>query len=233
MEGERQKLESAKSEVESLQTGSFRMLLDGGWEDEEVRDACIDAVCKYLQDQGADAVLLAALPKALARKPADCGAFDKITLDEASALFSSKVAESSSKLAEKEEEFEDIKAEHTGASAVRDLAWEKVCSTLEIRSTAEAALQQATVEKKLASSKVLDQESTLATLLSEAAIADAKVQQLDTAISGFALLEAGEPPQAQEEDKENSNKENVAAPTSEPTKTVAMEVDQGAVAATA
>merc|ERR1712232_689544 len=67
METERQKLESAKAEVESLQTGSFRMLLDGGWEDEEVRDACIDAVCSYLKDQGADAVLLAALPKALTR----------------------------------------------------------------------------------------------------------------------------------------------------------------------
>merc|ERR1712031_148689 len=143
------------------------------------------------------------------------------------------VAESSRLLAEKDEEFADIKAEHTGAGAVRDLAWEKVCAHLEARSTAEAELQQATVEKKLAQSKVMDQESTLATLQSEASLTDAKVQQLDTALSGFALLEAGEPQEADKENKDDGeNKENVMN-SEGPTKSVAMEVDQGAVAATA
>jgi len=208
---EQQKLEAAKAEAESIQNGTFRMLLDGGWEEEEVRDMCIDGVCGYLQAEGADVVLLAALPKALLLRPAECGAFDKIAVDEACRLISEKVAACTAQLANSAERFDDVNAEHLGAWAILDLAREKVQAVTEVQSNADASLKSATVDKKLALSKVMDQDATVNTILSEATLAEAKVQQLDLALVALTQLETGE------ELVDKENKENVVLP---------MEVDQ-------
>lgn len=221
---ERQRIEAAKNEVESILTGSFRMLLDGGWEDEGLRDACIEAVCSYLVSASADVVLLASLPKALGRRPTEHGVFDKIAVDEASRVLSEKVAECTAKLAEGEEQFEDAKAEHTGAWAVLDLAREKVQAASEVRDKADATLQTAAVDKKLALSKVMDQETILEALRSETKLADGKVEQFELALSAFAQLESGE-------DADMENKENVVSV--EEVKGKAMEIDQAQVAITA
>merc|ERR1719262_1838030 len=125
------------------------MLLDGGWEDEEVRGACIEGVCGYLSNEGADVVLLASLPKALARRPTEYGTFDKIAVDEALRFLSDKVAECTAQLAEGEEQFEDAKAEHAGACAILDLAREKVQAATEVRDNADTAHQNAIVDKKV------------------------------------------------------------------------------------
>jgi len=223
---ERQKHEAAKAEVESVQNGTFLTLLGGGWEEEEVRDMCIEGVCGYLQSEGADVVLLAALPKAFRCRPAECGAFDKIAVDEASRYISAKVAACNAQLAQGAEEFEDITAEHSGAQAILDLAREKVEAASKVRDSAEAALSSATVDKKLALSKVMDQDTALAASLSESVLADAKVQQLDLALRSLAQLEAGEV--AETENKENvmeGSKENIMEVDDE-SKVQAMALDQ-------
>jgi hypothetical protein len=219
---ERQKLESAKAEVESVQNGSFRMLLDGGWDEEEVRDVCIEGVCEYLNNVGADAVLLAALPKALKFRPAECAGFDKIVVDEALSAISAKVAECTAQLAQGEEHFEDGNAEYMGACAILDLARETVQAASKACDDAETALQSATVDKKLALSKVLDQDSVLANLLAESTLVDARVQQVEQALQAFALLEAGD----------DGDKENVMQTASD-CKAIAMDVDQVQVGITA
>merc|ERR1719498_823906 len=99
---EKQKAEAAKAEVESVKNGSFQMLLDGGWEDEEVRDACIEGVCNYLQEQREDVVLLAALPKALSFPPARRGPFDNIAVETALGAISQKVTTLGEQLAMEE-----------------------------------------------------------------------------------------------------------------------------------
>lgn len=139
------------------------------------------------------------------------------------------MAECNARLAEKEEEFEDIKAEHAGARAILDLAHEKVQAASDVRDAAESSLQQASVEKKLAQSKAMDQDQTLATLLSEAALTDGRVQQLDIALSALAELEACTGDAESKENIENmANKENMMA-VEEPSKGTPMAVDQGAV----
>lgn len=198
---ERQTLEAAKGEADSIQNGSLQMLLDGGWADEELRDACIDAVCSYLKSEGADGVLLAALPKAFGCRPAECGAFDKIAVDEAVRAISDKVAACATQLAEGDERLEDVKAQYLGAWAISDLAREQVQAASEVRDNADSALQRATVDTKLAQSKVTDQDLILSTCLSESTIFDAKLKQLDVALSALAQLEAGE--EAEQENKEN------------------------------
>lgn len=200
LSAERQRLESEKAEVESVKSGSLRMLMDGGWEEEEVRDACIDAVCHYLQSQGSDAVLLAALPKALKRKPAECGPFDKMAVDEAFRFVSAKVDSLEAQLAAGQEELDDAIAVHLGAWAILDVAGDKVSLANEERDAADAAVQNAVVEEKLAASKVMDQDTVLATILSEATLLQSKAQQLDLALNALSTLEAA----GQEEDKENA-----------------------------
>jgi len=210
-EAERQKLEEAKAQVESVKNGVFRTLLDGGWEDEEIRDVCIDGVCSYLSSEDTDAVLMAALPKALAHRPTEWGVFDKIAVDEALRVISDKVTLLTTQLADGAEKFEDAKAEHSGAWAILDLAREEVQELSEVRNGSDRALQNATVETKLAFSKVLEQETTLKALLSESGAVDAKVQQLDLALSYLAELEAGE-----------DNKENAMAVDIESKKDISM-----------
>jgi hypothetical protein len=197
------KLEAAKAEVESIQTGSFRMLLDGGWEDEEVRDACIDAVCSYLSTESADVVLMAALPKALALRPADHGTFDKLVVDEALRLLSEKVNECNAKLEQEADALEDITAEHLGVWAIADVARDKEVVANEEFDKANAALQNATKSKKLALSEATEQQALLETIASEASAMHSKVQTIDVALSSLSKLEAGEII-----DKENVDKEN-------------------------
>lgn len=220
----RQKLEADKAEIESVQNGSFRMLLDGGWEDEELRDECIDAVCSYLKTEGADVVLLAALPKALRHRPADCGNFDKVAVDEALRVISEKVSTCATQLAEGEEAYEEVKAEHLGAWAISDVAREKELAASEERDTAYGALQDRIVDKKLAVNAVDEQNSTLTSSLSKQALADGKVLQLDVALGAFAQLEAGEEEEADKENKE------VAPAVAADGKGDAMAVDETPVA---
>lgn len=222
---EHQKIEEAKAELESINNGSLRMLLDGGWEEEEVRDACIDGVCSYMGGEDADAVLLAALPNALRCRPAECGAFDKIVVDEVSRFFSQKIAACEAQLAQGQESVDDAIAEHTGAWAILEMAREKVEATIEVRDSADAALGRATVDKKLAQSKAMDQDETLATMLAEAALAEGKVRTLNVALSSLAELEAGEPPV-------NADKENAMA-VDEEVKSAAIAFDHLPVAMTA
>jgi len=220
---ERQTLEAAKAEVESVKDGSFQMLLEGGWEDDEIRDACIEAVCNYLREENADVVLLAALPKALSFPPAKRGPFDTISVEEANRVFSEKVSGLVGQLAAGQEKWEDATAEHLGAWAVFDVARDQERAASESRDSACASLQTAIEENRLAAAKVVEQELSLGGKLAESTLLEAKVQQLELALRSLAQLESGElleKENAMEVDKENQqnvvsadmeNKENVVA----------------------
>jgi len=209
---EQEKLEAGKAEVESIQNGSFRVLVDGGWEDEEVRDVCMDGVCGYLTAQGVDAVLMAALPKALGLRPEDRGAFDKASIEAANTFILEKVASCNADVSQGDEKFGDIKSEHLGAWAILDLAKEEVAAATQVRDNSESELQKATVDKKLAHSKVSEQDAALADLLAESTMADAKVQQLEQALNAIVQLEAGEPEiQAEKDDAMEVDAENTVA----------------------
>jgi len=240
LSAEKQELEEAKAEVESIKNGSFQMLLDGGWEDDEVRDACTEAVCNYLQEQGGDVVLLAALPKALSFPPAARGPFDTIAVDAASNAFLEKIAELTKQVDAAEEKCEDADAEYLGAWAISDVARDQEQLASEERDRADVSLNTLIVEKKVAASNVIDQDATLAAVLSQSTLLDAKVEQLDRAIAGLAILEAGEEESPMAVDKENcenamvvdkENNGNVVAETDE--KSSVMAIEQLPVAMTA
>jgi len=210
---EKEKLEVSKAEVDSVMNGSFQMLLNGGWEDDEIRDVCIAAVCDYLTEEDGDVVLMAALPKALLFPPATRGTFDTIAIDEAHRTISEKVSAIDVQLAAGEEKFEDATAESLGAWAIWDVARDNENIACEVRDKVDAELQAATVDKKLAVSNVHDQDATLANALSQATLLESKVQQLDLALAALTQLETGELLEkelAKEEDAMVVDKENVS-----------------------
>jgi len=206
---EREKLEVSKAEVDSVMNGSFQMLLNGGWEDDDIRDVCIAAVCEYLTEENCDVVLMAALPKALLFPPAKRGTFDTIAIDEAHRTISEKVSAIDVQLAAGEEQFEDATAESLGAWAIWDVARDHERTASEVRDKVDAELQAATVDKKLAVSNVHDQDATLANALSQATLLESKVQQLDLALAALTQLKTGELLEKEEDamvvDKENAS----------------------------
>merc|ERR1711865_10840 len=86
----------------------------------------------------------------------------------------------------------DATAEHLGAWAIFDCARDQERAATEARDSADSSLQTATENKKLAVAKAMEQEAGLAMKLSEATLLEAKVQQLDLALTALAQLESGE-----------------------------------------
>merc|ERR1712224_925751 len=115
VEAKRVEIEAARAEVESVLNGSFLCLMDGGWGDEEVRDLSITGVCDYLSSQGSDPVLMAALPKALLRRPVERGPYDRLAVEEAQRSLSEKLEDLVAKLADGEMLKENAWATHLGA----------------------------------------------------------------------------------------------------------------------
>jgi len=189
---ERKEREDAKAEVASVLDGSLRMLMDGGWGDDEMRDDSIAGVCAHLKTLGADPALLAALPKALSNKPADRGVFDNISVDESYKVLSAKAQAVTENLAEGAAQFEEVNAEFLGAWAIWEDAKEcETAASFEV-SASEAALKSATRETKTAQTKVNGLEQQIGVLTAQRTLLDARVEQIDLAFQAFETLEKGE-----------------------------------------
>jgi len=74
-------LKKELEQVSSIIDGSLRMLLDGGWEDDEMKTDSVEAVREYLVAIGVDTVLITAAPHALAITPERRAPFDKVTVE--------------------------------------------------------------------------------------------------------------------------------------------------------
>jgi len=189
---DRKERENAKAEVASVLDGSLRMLMDGGWGDDELRDASIEGVCTHLKTLGSDPALLAALPKALSNKPADRGVFDNMAVDESHKVLSTKVQAVTEKLAEGAAQFEEVNAEFLGAWAIWEEAKDREVAASSEVSTSESALKIATRETKMAQTKVNELEQQIGVLTAQRTLLDAKVEEIDSAFQAFETLEKGE-----------------------------------------
>jgi len=115
-------MQQDRSRVAAIVEGPFKMLLDGGWDDEETMSEANDAVQSFLVEICADKVVLAAAPLALATKPADRAQYDTMCIDLVSKLLSDHLAGIDSKLQASETEEVETKAEILGLWAIADCA---------------------------------------------------------------------------------------------------------------
>jgi len=206
---EHQQLEELKAEVDSVANGSLQMLINGGWEDD---DACADFVSgvhEYLKGMNCESPLLAALPKALGRRPADRGMFDKITLEEVVRIIDAKVASVASEVEQDKEKIEDFNATGLGAWAIWDIACDVEKAALKAHAEAQEELQANSGEQSGMEAKVADSNSSLEKALSSKAITDCKFQEIELSLSELERLESL---------KDQEDKENVVVPEPSPKK---------------
>jgi len=138
-------LEGQKSEVTYLLDGPLRMLCDGGWEDEEVRDSALEAVVKRLRSLHAEAALVAAAPRALTCRPERREAFDELTVASVTEVLRARVDGLDEQLRTKRLERDDAVSEALGLSALsdREVADEAAARAglLEAKASLQAAIQ--------------------------------------------------------------------------------------------
>jgi hypothetical protein len=182
-------LEESKNGIDSIVNGCLGMLVAGSWDSEEVRDDYLKPVMDYLQDMGCDKVLLAALPKALGCNPEKRGDFAKFSVDEAVNRLNEKVANITKNLEESKVKYEEANAENLGAWAIAEVARDAENAALDAKNTAEGHLHEATINGKLAMSKVDDIKMEVERILAEQSLIDAKIINIDAAVGEMDKLE--------------------------------------------
>lgn len=197
---EHQKLEQIKAEVDSVANGSLQMLINGGWEDDDGCEDFVSAVLEYLKEENCESPLLAALPKALGRRPAERGMFDKITLEEVVRIIDAKVASATSMVEQEKEKIVDVNATNLGAWAVWDIACDVEKAAFKAHDDAQEELQAKISEQKAMDAKVSDFNSALEKATSATGITESKVQEIELSLGELQRLEALE----DVEDKENA-----------------------------
>jgi len=144
----RKEEQAEKSRVAAVVEGPLRVLVDGGWDDEDAKAGAIKAVSGLLGDVSAEQVLTAAAPRALGQKPDSRGKFDCMAVDAIMKVLPSHLSSLEAKL--KESDFEEThkKAELLGLWAIADVSGDAA--------TAAAAALDAAKEKQTSASKELD-----------------------------------------------------------------------------
>lgn len=200
VETEHLELKESKGRIDSIVDGSLNFLVNGSWDSEETRDDFMKPVMDYLEDMGCNKVLLASLPKAFGCCPEKRGEFAKVAVREAVEQLKAKAASVGKSLEESKVRFEEAKAETLGAWAIADVALddEKVAAAAKIE--AETNLHNATVECKLALSKVTDIQEQVEGMQAEQASIEAKIAEIESALIEMDQLE---------NEMAETNKENI------------------------
>jgi hypothetical protein len=184
-----QKQEQLKAEVDSVANVYLQTLINGGWEDNEACQEFVSVVHEYLTGMNCESPLLAALPKALGRRPDDRGMFDKIVLEEVVAVINAKVASVTSMVEQEKEKVEDSNATDLGAWAIWDLARDLEKAAGDAHDQAKQELKGKIAEQKTMDTKVSQTNSLLRKTTSSKAIIDLQVQEIELSLGELARLE--------------------------------------------
>jgi hypothetical protein len=205
-------LEESKNGIDSIVNGSLSVLVSGSWDNEEAREDYLKPVMDYLQTMGCDKVLLAALPKALGCSPEKRGDFAKLSVEEAVNRLKEKVASITKSLEESKVKFEEAKAEDLGAWAIAEVARDAETAALDAKMTAESHLAKATIDDKLAFSKVDDIKMDVERIVAEQALIETKISNIGAAIGEMDKLETEVPEPTPESVETNKENIDVASP---------------------
>jgi len=200
---EHQKLEQLKAEADSVANGSLQMLLNGGWEDKESCADFVSGVYEYMMGMNCEGPLLAALPKALGRRPDERGEFDKIVLEEVVRIMEAKVKSSTDLVEQEKEKIEDFNATDLGAWAIWDIACDLEKAAVSGHEQAQGELQVKLGEQNAADAKVAATNALLEKACGVKAVTDSKVEEIVLSLGELQRLES----------LENENSEEVPAPS--------------------
>jgi hypothetical protein len=143
-----EKLKQAYEKAKNIADGSLHLLSQGGWEDDEVRDAALHAVSDLLKHcSSAEGTLVTAAPHAFAKKPEQRQTFDKFIEQSVLALIAEEVEKRHSELSASHDEAEHAKAEALGLQVIAEFAEEAVTAAMAELDAAKDASEKAGLEK--------------------------------------------------------------------------------------
>merc|ERR1719162_324391 len=168
--------------------GSFRMLMDGGWGDDETMAESVAAVKEFLPKIGAEKVLVAGASGALSIMPDARQAFDKIVVDEVSSCLTKHLAELNTRIAASAPKEARKKAEVLGLWAIADCAKDDVTSTKRKFDEAKASQKQAGALLDSEKQKVTQEKGAIAEQASKRARIQATVEDVQGALTAIDRL---------------------------------------------
>jgi len=170
--------------------GSFRLLEAGGWEDEEVKVASVQAVEDFLNDINAEKVLIAALPIAISAKPDSRKPFDAMAVEAAGKVLASHLAGLEAKVRESEPEEKEAKAELLGLWALAEVAREKAQETKDAALIASAELSTAESRLTLSRKRLQEVEATSTDSAAKKARCESRLVELRAGEEAVGRLKA-------------------------------------------
>jgi len=171
--------------------GSLRMLVDGGWEDDELMGEALKAVEDVLKEINADASMSAGAAHALSTKPDARHPFDKLVVDAINATLTKHAEGLEAKVQASAPEEAAKRAEVLGLWAIADCARDTVASAKRKLSALEASKMDALAVLELEKEKVTKVEADVAERANKRARAQDKAQETSDALEAIGRLVAG------------------------------------------
>lgn len=181
-----EKLREEHSRATGIADGSLKMLIDGGWEDQDVKAAAISAVQEFLGHIKAEPALTAAAGQALACK--DRQPFDCMVVDHISEVIATKINEITTSLRREEEHVSAFEAEALGFWALADVTRDRERDAARDLSQAEVCVFEATRVKKEATSDLSAREQTLTNFLAEQTLAGDRAENIEKALHALERI---------------------------------------------
>lgn len=180
---------AAKPSTVAIIEGAWRMLMDGGWEDVEVRDASISAVSEHLDGiETAEKALVAAVIGALKKKPVDRCEFDTVTIDFTNKFLTAYIEALDAEIQAVAAGETEAKYLALGAWAMLDCAKEREKLAWDELSKADAMVSQASAFRKAEEAKVSKQQELIAKQVKDQHLAEQKVAFFDRALKALDSL---------------------------------------------
>lgn len=187
---EREDMQQDRARVAAITEGSLKMLLDGGWDDEETMSGANEAVQGLLAEICSDKVVLAAASLALAAKPASRGAFDSMTINTVSKALSEHLAAIGSKLQASEAEEIETKAEILGLWAIADCARDGAAAAGAARADAQKQQRSAKKEVDIERQRAQAQDAEVAERATKRSRVMTRLAEVDEAVAATGRLAA-------------------------------------------
>jgi len=185
---ERENLQQDRSRVAAIVEGPLKMLLEGGWDDEEMMTEANEAVQGMLEEMCSDKVILSAAPLALAVKPASRAQYDSMTIELVSKLLADHLASLDEQLRASEAEEVETKAEILGLWAIADCARDG--SAVEAATLADAQAKERLAKKEVEASRkrAKAQDEEVAVHSSKRTRLVARLAEVDEAVAATGRL---------------------------------------------
>lgn len=181
-------LQDEQAKAGAVAEGSLRMLLEGGWDDEEVKTMAVEAVTGFLSEIKASVPVVAAAPHALGTKPQDRQAFDTVSVDAIKEIFDRQLATVEHKLREETPRKRKIEAEVLGLWAIADCAREEALAAKSALQMAKRGQESASIALEQEEGQVLKRETAALERDAKCARLETHIEQVEGALAAVTRL---------------------------------------------